>query len=232
MAAPTIVFDLDGTLVDTAPDLVDTLNFIFARESLPPVPYAEARTLIGGGAKAMLARGFKLEGHALAPERLDSLFTDFIARYSAHIADRSQPFPGVAPALDALAANNFRLAVCTNKLEALSRRLLEARGLEDSFVAIFGQDPFGVQKPDPHVLLRTIEAVGGDVTRAVMVGDSETDVLTARAAGVPIVAVDFGYSTRPVADYGPDRLIGDFKELPAVIAQITGAFAVRAGRHG
>lgn len=232
MAAPTIVFDLDGTLIDTAPDLVDTLNTIFAREGLAPIPYAAARSLIGGGAKAMLARGLAVEGQTPPVERLEKLFVDFIAHYSNHIADRSRPFPGLEDALDQLAALNCRLAVCTNKLEGLSVQLLKTLGLAHRFAAICGQDTFGMQKPDPRVLQRTIAAAGGDLTGAIMVGDSETDVRTARAAGVPIVAVDFGYSPRPVAEYRPDRLIGHFKELAPTIAEFMRLPESNARPHG
>ena len=163
MAAPTIVFDLDGTLIDTAPDLIDTLNVVFAREGLPPVPYETARNLIGGGARMMIARGIEAEGRAIAPAKLERLFADFIAHYTDHIADRSRPFPGLTDALDVLAADGCRFAVCTNKLERLSVLLLKQLKLADRFAAICGQDTFGIQKPDPEVLRRTIAAAGGNL---------------------------------------------------------------------
>ena len=119
MVVLTIVFDLDGTLIDTAPDLVETLNVVFAREGLAPLPYGTARNLVGGGAKAMIANGIEAEGHVLAPARLEQMFTDFVGHYSDHIADRSRPFPGLTEALDTLGAQGHRLAVCTNKLEWL-----------------------------------------------------------------------------------------------------------------
>jgi phosphoglycolate phosphatase len=218
MAAPcTVVFDLDGTLVDTAPDLIDTLNVVFAREGLRPVDYASARNLIGGGARRMIENGLRLEGRAISTADVDRMFAEFIAYYSAHIADRSRPFPGLDAALDELAAGGCLLAVCTNKLEALSRLLLDALDLTARFASICGQDTFGIQKPDPEVLRRTIKAAGGSLERAIMVGDSGTDVATAKAAGIPVVAVDFGYSETPVAELGADRLIGHFDQLPASI---------------
>ena len=220
MPGPTIIFDLDGTLVDSAPDLVDTLNLVFARQGVPALPFAAARALIGGGAKGMIARGLEAEGRALIPAQLDELFADFIAHYSAHIADRSRPFPGLEGALDRLATGHCRLAVCTNKLERLSVRLLDALGLAGRFAAICGQDTFGVQKPDPVILRRTIAAAGGRLDQAVMVGDSATDIRTARAAGVPVVAVSFGYSDRPVAEFGPDRVIDRFDDLPKAVAEL------------
>ena len=213
MAALTVVFDLDGTLVDTAPDLIETLNVVFARDGLPPVEYAAARDMIGGGARRMIESGLKLEGRTLADGVVDRMFADFIEYYAAHIADRSQPFPGLDAALDRLAARGCRFAVCTNKLEGLSRLLLEALGLTSRFAAICGQDTFGIQKPDPEILRRTIQAADGELQRAVMVGDSGTDIATARAAGIPVVAVDFGYSETPIRELHPDRLISHFDEL-------------------
>ena len=220
MAPLTVVFDLDGTLVDTAPDLVDTLNVVFAREGLPPVDYTAARNMIGGGARRMIENGLKLEGRPLSGGEIDRMFADFIAYYSDHIADQSRPFPGLDAALDRLVDQDCRFAVCTNKLERLSRLLLDALGLTQRFVAICGQDTFGIQKPDPEILRRTIRAAGGAIDRAVMGGDSGTDIATARAAGIPVVAVDFGYSDPPVAQLGPDRLIGHFDRLPAAVLEL------------
>jgi phosphoglycolate phosphatase len=217
MAAPTVVFDLDGTLVDTAPDLVDTLNVVFARAGLPPVPFATARNMIGSGARAMIERSLKAEGRPLIAAEIDTLFGHFIEHYTAHIADRSRPFPGLQAALERLAARGCALAVCTNKVEALSLQLLAALGLAKHFAAICGPDTLGMQKPDPEMLRQTIVRAGGRPDCAVMVGDSATDIDTARAAGIPIVAVGFGYTEIPVAELGPDRIIGHFDELPGAI---------------
>jgi phosphoglycolate phosphatase len=215
--ALTVVFDLDGTLVDTAPDLIDALNTVFTREQLPPIGYEQARAMIGGGARNMIESGLRHAGRTLTPAEFERLFDAFIEHYAAHIADRSRPFPGLGTALDRLAQDGCRLAVCTNKFESLSRLLLEALGLATRFAAVCGQDTFGVQKPDPAILIRTIAAAGGSADRAVMVGDSGTDIATARAARIPVVAVDFGYTDRPVAELGPDRIIGHFDELPAAV---------------
>ena len=216
----TIVFDLDGTLIDTAPDLIDTLNHILARHELPAVPFAAARPLIGGGAKAMIERALKSEGRQCSTAEIDRLYTDFIAHYAAHIADRSRPFPQLEAALDSLAVAGHRLAVCTNKLEWLSTRLLTSLDLAQRFAAICGQDTFGVQKPDPEMLRQTILRAGGEPSRAIMVGDSSTDVRTARAGNVPVIAVNFGYSDVPIAALRPDRIIGSFAELPAAIQDL------------
>lgn len=218
----TVVFDLDGTLVDTAPDLVDALNVILAREGLPPIPYAKARTMIGGGARRMVEAGLTFQKRACTVSEIDRLFKDFIAHYAIHIADRSRPFPGLDAALDRLAAEGCIFAVCTNKLEALSRLLLDALGLSARFAAICGQDTFGVQKPNPEILRRTIAQAGGSAARAVMVGDSATDIATARAASVPVIAVDFGYAETPVTQLHPDRVIGHFADLPAAVSALAG----------
>jgi phosphoglycolate phosphatase len=232
MPVPMIVFDLDGTLLDTAPDLVETLNVVFAREGLTPLPYDTARNLVGGGAKAMIARGIEAEGHVLAPAKLEQMFTDFIAYYSDHVAERSQPFPGLTEALDTLGARGHRFAVCTNKLERLSVRLLDRFKLADRFAAICGQDTFGIQKPDPEILRRTVAAAGGTMKHAIMVGDSNTDIRTARAGGIPVIAVDFGYSERPIAEFGPDQTISHFSQLPASIAAISPALKGMVRRNG
>jgi phosphoglycolate phosphatase len=216
----TIVFDLDGTLIDTAPDLIDTLNFTLRQHGLPTVPYDEARPLIGGGAKTMIERALILEGRSATTADVDALYAPFVAHYAEHLADRSRPFPGLLPVLDQLGAAGRRLAVCTNKLERLSKRLLGALQLGDRFAAICGQDTFGVQKPNPQMFRATVARAGGEPARAIMVGDSLTDVRTARAANVPVVAVDFGYSDVPVATLGPDRIISSFADLPAAIAAL------------
>jgi phosphoglycolate phosphatase len=220
MPSPTIVFDLDGTLIDTAPDLIDMLNVILARHDVNAVAFGEARTMIGAGVKPLLERALLTRGIALAPEALDALYGEYVQLYAAHIADRSRPFPGLEKALDTLAAQGCRFAVCTNKLEWLSVRLLDALGMSRRFAAIVGQDTFGVRKPDPEILRRTIERAGGAIARAVMVGDSMTDVATARNAGVPVIAVDFGYTEIPPAEFGADRLISHFDALPAAIAAL------------
>jgi phosphoglycolate phosphatase len=221
-SAPTVVFDLDGTLVDTAPDLVDTLNIILGREGLPPVPFAAARKMIGGGARILIERGLQAEGRPGIGAEVDRLYKDFVAHYGEHLADRSQAFPGAVAAIERLAAQGCRFAICTNKLESLSVRLLEALGISRHFAAICGQDTFGMQKPDPRILLETIRKAGGQSGRAVMVGDSVNDIEVARAAKVPVIAVDFGYSETPVSALNPDVIIGGFDKLPAAVGRLFG----------
>jgi phosphoglycolate phosphatase len=219
----TIVFDLDGTLVDTAPDLIGTLNFIFTQHGLPAVPLETGRSLIGGGARAMIERALAREGRNCSPADVDALYAPFVTHYGAHIADLSRTYPGVETALDRLAGGGHRLAVCTNKLEWLSRRLLDALHLAGRFAAICGQDTFGVQKPDPEIFRQTVRRAGGDPDHAIMVGDSATDIRTARAAGAPVVAVDFGYTDVPVATLQPDLVISSFAALPEAVANLARA---------
>ena len=216
----TIVFDLDGTLVDTAPDLISTLNFVLASERLPPVAYDDARRMIGGGTRRMIERALIAQGRNVPGAELDRMFRIFIDHYGAHIADRSRPFPHLESVLQRFGGEGCRLAVCTNKLEWLSRRLLDALNLSRYFAAICGQDTFGIQKPDPQMLRLTIRRVGGEVQRAIMIGDSMTDVRTARAANVPVIAVDFGYSEVTPAALDADRLISSYTELPQAIAAV------------
>ncbi len=216
----TIVFDLDGTLIDTAPDLIHTLNLILTQEGLPEVPYGTARNLIGGGAQVMIRRALAAEGRDAAPAEMDRLYTAFIAYYSEHIADRSRPFLGLEPMLDDLTAAGLKLAVCTNKLEWLSLRLLEALNLTQRFAAICGPDTFGATKPDPEILWQTVRRAGGEPSRAIMIGDSKTDIHTARAARIPVIAVDFGYTDVPIESLHPDRVISAFSELPSAISQL------------
>jgi phosphoglycolate phosphatase len=221
MASPLVVFDLDGTLVDTAPDLVATLNAVFVGEGLQALPADQVRSTIGRGARSMIERSLLLQGRQLTQGHIDDLYSKYIAYYAAHIADHSRPFPGLETALDELAAAGFRFAVCTNKLEWLSIRLLDALSLSNRFSAICGQDTFGVQKPHPDALRKTILKAGGNPACAIMVGDSETDVATARAAEIPVIAVDFGYAEVPIANVKPDRIIGAFKSLPTVVGELT-----------
>jgi len=216
----TIVFDLDGTLVDTAPDLISALNYVLEREGMPPVPLKAARTMIGAGARKLLERGLEVDGRAMSVADIDRLTKDFIDYYADHIADASRPFEGLEAALDDLKAQGYRFAVCTNKLEWLSKRLLDQLGLSPRFAAICGADTFGVAKPDPAILQQTLVRAGGDVSAAIMVGDAGPDVGVARRAGIPVIGVEFGYTDVPIAELKPDRLIGHFSELPAAIASL------------
>jgi phosphoglycolate phosphatase len=221
MTSPRIVvFDLDGTLVDTAPDLINALNFILDREGLPPVPLHAARNMIGAGARRLIERGLELDGRAAGLEDITRLTNDFIDYYAAHIADLSRPFEGLESALDDLGARGYRFAVCTNKLEWLSKLLLDRLGLSARFSAICGADTFGVSKPDPAILRQTIARAGGQLASAIMVGDAGPDIGVARRAGIPVIGVEFGYTEVPIADLKPDRLISRMSDLPAAVESL------------
>jgi phosphoglycolate phosphatase len=221
MTSPRIVvFDLDGTLVDTAPDLINALNFVLDREGLPPVPLASARNMIGAGARKLIERGLEIEGRTVSVEELNRLTRDFIDYYAKHIADESRPFEGLEAALDDLEGRGYRFAVCTNKLEWLSKLLLDRLNLSARFAAICGADTFGVAKPEPAILHQTIARAGGHSSAAVMVGDSGTDIGAARRAGIAVIGVEFGYTDVPLADLKPDRLIGHMRELPGAVESL------------
>src|SRR3977135_3091570 len=216
-SARTFVFDLDGTLVDTAPDLINALNFVLGREGLPPVPLHSARNMIGAGARRLIERGLELDGRSAGLEDISRLTHDFIDYYAAHIADLSRPFEGLEGALDDLGARGYRFAVCTNKLEWLSKLLLDQLGLSARFAAICGADTFGGSKQDPAILPQAGAQAGGQMSSAIMVGDAGTDIGVARRAGIPVIGVAFGYTEVPIADLKPDRLGNHMREPRAAV---------------
>jgi phosphoglycolate phosphatase len=223
LSGAVIAFDLDGTLVDTAPDLVATLNLLLMQEGLAPLHMEEARPLIGYGAKRLLERGFEAAGEPLPADRAAELFDRFLPHYFAHIADESRPFPGVVEALAKLRDAGAKLAVCTNKQTDLSIALLDALDMSRLFDAIVGPEAAPARKPDPRHLEAAVRAAGGALPRAVMVGDAPTDAGAARAAGAPLVLVSFGYTDIPAAELAPDALIDHFDELPAACMRLLAA---------
>jgi phosphoglycolate phosphatase len=216
-----IAFDLDGTLVDTAPDLIGTLNTLLAEEGRAPVPLSAARHLVGHGARALLERGFSEAGESLDPERGQRLFERFIEAYLGRIAEESRPYDGVEAALDRLATAGARLVVCTNKRTDLSLALLDALGMTPRFADVVGADQ-AAPKPDPRLLLLAIERAGGAPGRALYVGDSMIDQATARAAAVPVVGVTFGYSERPLEAADFDALVSNYAQLPDIAQRLAG----------
>lgn len=227
--APLLILDLDGTMLDTAPDLLGALNIVLAEEGLRPVDRSAVRYNFGHGARALIVEGFRRSGHELAVDRLEALTARFLVLYAARLADETAPFPGLIAALDRLAARGVRLAVCTNKREALARPLLGALGLSERFVAVVGGDTLPVRKPHPDHILGTIEAAGGDRDGSIMVGDSDADVIAAKAAGIPVVGVTFGYTPEPIETLNPDAIIDHFDDLDAALVRISPAFAAVLG---
>lgn len=217
---PTIAFDLDGTLVDSAPDLLAALNFVLGEIDLAPVDDSQVRNLVGGGARLMIERGLALRGTSRTEGEVDAMLVDFLLFYEKHIADRSRPFPGAKEMLEALATDGTRLVVVTNKVERYAVQLLDVLGLAPHFAVIAGPDTYGVRKPDPEHLFRAVEQAGGNRPNAVMVGDSITDINTARAARVPAIAVSFGYRDGTVEALGADHVVDRLAEIPAILARI------------
>jgi phosphoglycolate phosphatase len=219
----TIVFDLDGTLVDTAPDLTAALNAVMAREGRPLVPLDDVRHMVGRGARVLIERAMKASGSPAEPNDIADLVQHFIAHYDANIALTSRPFDGVEELARRLGSRGHRLGICTNKPESLSLKLLRELRLNALFPVVLGADSRPYRKPDPRHLLDTISELGGRPESAVLIGDSETDVMTARAANVPVVVVSFGYTEIPVHDLGADAVIDHFDALEQALARLSRA---------
>ncbi|MGD8325392.1 MAG: phosphoglycolate phosphatase [Sphingomonadales bacterium] len=218
---PLLIFDLDGTLVDTAPDLTHALNHVLASISRPHVALEDVRHMVGHGAMAMIKLGTAATGQEITNEaERQILLQRYLDYYSAHIFEGSQAFPNMIETLDYFRASGHNLAICTNKPTALSVQLIEAMGLTDYFKVNLGADSVVQRKPHAEHLLETIKQAGGTQDNAIMIGDSETDFKTARNAGIPIVMVDFGYSDNPVESLGADAVISDFSELKSLIPDL------------
>lgn len=219
-----VVFDLDGTLVDTAVDLHLVLTELMAEEDLPTPPLESIRAMVGDGARALLARAFAAEGVVPDPERMDRLYARFIERYTEVPCRGSTLYPGASELLVHLAEAGCALGLCTNKPQRPSELLLEALGVLHRFGAVVGGDVLPVRKPDPAHLAHTLKILGApDPASSVMVGDSRNDALTARALGVPCVLVTFGYTTVPARELGADAVVDRLDELPAALAGLGSA---------
>jgi phosphoglycolate phosphatase len=220
LTGATIVFDLDGTLVDTAPDLAAATNHALAQLGLEPIAIAKLHPFIGHGSKAMIDAGLRFHSKIVTENELAELHNQFFAFYADNVAVASRPFEGIPELLDELLGAGARLAVCTNKFEHLSKLLLRQLGLDGRFAAVAGRDTFDVFKPAPGHLTRTVALAGGRADRAVMVGDSEVDIATAAAANVPSIAVTFGYTTIPVRELGPSAVIDHYREFMSALALV------------
>jgi phosphoglycolate phosphatase len=216
----TIVFDLDGTLVDTAPDLMGAIDHLLVRKGLPTVAASETRPLISYGSRSMLKRALEVLDHTIDAATFDAWWHEYLDIYSNSIADKSRAFPGLIAVLDRLEANGHTFAVCTNKTEDLSKKLLSALKIDHRFRAIVGRDTLPHSKPHPEHLLGTLRRAGGDPRHAVMVGDSDVDILTAQAASIPVIAVTFGYCHAPVASFNPDAIIDHYDAFESAFAAV------------
>jgi len=222
----TVVFDLDGTLVDTAPDLISAVQYVLGLVDITDVDTDAIRGQISYGGRAMIAEALRLAGRKkVADNDLNRMFDEFVDYYASNIAVESAAFNGVELVLRALNEAGARLAVCTNKREDLSRKLLKELGLHPYFHAVVGRDTLPVHKPDPGHLIGTIILADGNPGRAVMIGDSESDVFTAKKAGIPVVGCTFGYSPVPMEQIGPDAIIASYGELQGAISSAVQAVA-------
>lgn len=229
MPAPLLVFDLDGTLADTAPDLLSTLSAVLSRRGHPVEVDASFRDGIGHGARYLVEYALKRQGLRFDVPTLDALHADFIQHYRENISVGTRLFPGTEALLDRFETAGWKFAVCTNKPEGLSRLLLGNLGVAGRFVAICGGDTFRSRKPDPLHLLETIAASSCAPEGSIMVGDSRTDLDTARAAGIPMIGVTFGYTPVPMIELKPDALVRHFDEVTVDFADrlVTQAAAPR-----
>ncbi|MBM3566718.1 MAG: phosphoglycolate phosphatase [Alphaproteobacteria bacterium] len=225
-----VLFDLDGTLVDSAPDLLSALNRLLAAEGRARIRLEQVKMMIGDGVRKLVDRGFSATGASPSQAELGRLTRAFIADYEANATVETRLFPGVTETLAGLRAAGLALGVCTNKPEAATREILSALAIESLFAAVVGGDTVpGAAKPDPRPVRALIERLGADSSAALMVGDSPNDIEAARRARIPVIAVRFGYTRTPPDELGADRLIGHFKELPGVLAE-TWAARGRADR--
>lgn len=215
-----VIFDLDGTLVDTAPDLHASLAYAFARRELPSVDLATVRSAIGHGAIAMIRKSAAETGTTLSDDLLKELHHDFLDYYVRHIADHSRPFPGITDTLNFCADKGAKIAICTNKTQSLAEELLTELGLTDRFDAIMGADRTSDKKPSPTHIRETISLVGGRILQAVMIGDSSTDARAAKAAGIPFVFMTYGYPDAEIDTLQPDLSLSSARDLPAAILNI------------
>jgi phosphoglycolate phosphatase len=221
---PIMVFDLDGTLIDTAPDLIASLNHALSDLGFEAVDRVLMNSHVGMGGRAMIERVFAINQRRVNQEVIERQHQVFIEHYSAGIPGMSRPYPGVLDVIERAREAGFTFAICTNKPEDMAVSLITRLGLSSLFGAICGADTFAFRKPDPRHLLETIERAGGDPERALMIGDSRTDIDTAKAAGIPVVAVDFGYTDRHVGEFEPSAVISHYDELTmALIRRLVGA---------
>jgi phosphoglycolate phosphatase len=215
---PALIFDLDGTLADTAPDLLGATNAVLAAKGRPLLDLSNLRHMVGFGAKALISQAMEASGAPVTEADMPSLTDIFIAHYTSHIADGTRLFPGVTPTLAALKADGARLAVLTNKPQELTDLLLPRLGLDGMFAAVYGAGRKTYTKPDPRIFHDIVNDCGGGP--AVMIGDSITDLNTARAANAPCILVSYGFTPVPARELGADMVLDDFSALPDALRQL------------
>jgi phosphoglycolate phosphatase len=218
---PALIFDLDGTLVDTAPDLLGATNAVLRSEGRREVDPDTLRHMVGFGARSLITQAMAATGTPADDALLPELVERFLAHYRAHIADGSLPFPGVEDTLAALKADGARLAVLTNKPQEMADLLLKALRLDRFFTVVYGAGRMSYVKPDARIFHDVVRDLGGDA-RAIMIGDSITDVATARAAKAPVVLVTYGYTPEPAHALGADAVTDHFAEIPILARGLSG----------
>jgi phosphoglycolate phosphatase len=216
--SPALIFDLDGTLVDTAPDLLGATNAVLAAEGRKAIDPVSLRHMVGFGAGALITQAFAATGPAVADGALPGLVEIFIAHYRAHIADFSRPFAGVEETLKLLKDSGARLGILTNKPAELTGPLLDRLGMTGLFTAIYGAGRKAYTKPDPRIFHDVVTDCGGGP--AVMIGDSITDLSTAQAAGAPCILMSYGYTPVPASELGANLVLDDFTQLPAALKKM------------
>jgi len=216
----TLVFDLDGTLVHSAPDLRHALNHTLASFGLGPLSLEVVGGLVGDGIAKLVERGFEVSGHPMTDGQLEEAYATFVKRYEAYPVVDSELYPGALPLLDELTASGAKLAICTNKLEPIANDILAKLAIADRFEIILGGHASRPPKPDPASLLKAVESAGGSPERSVMIGDSKVDVDMARAANIQVILVSFGYTAMPAAKLGADAVIDRLSDLPEALASL------------
>ncbi len=217
------IFDLDGTLADTSGDLLNAANAVLAPQGLPLLSLANDKPFAGRGGREMIRRSLWMAGRPEDDPLVDQLYAPLLEAYSGALAVETRLYDGVVECLDKLKTDGWRIGVCTNKPEGLALGVLDALGIRDRFPAILGADTLPVRKPDPIHLTETARRIGADPQRAIMIGDTLTDLTTARRAGVPCILTSFGFAAEPLAELAPDAIVDHYREIPSALTRLAAA---------
>ncbi|SDQ93539.1 HAD-IA family hydrolase [Pseudovibrio sp. Tun.PSC04-5.I4] len=221
MTTPVLVFDLDGTLLETIGDLTASMNHVLVGAGFEAIEPEKVRKMVGAGVKSLLSRGLEANKVEATEEILQPLLVKFIRHYETHIADHTFAFPEALETVARLRAAGWKTAICTNKLEKLAKPLVKAMEMDQLFDAVVGGDTFSKNKPDAMPVFGAIDIAGGARAGSIFVGDSNADITAARNAGLPVIAVDFGYTDTPVRELGPDVVISHYNQLEAAIKELS-----------